>query len=171
MPSTQALFKEVSPDASGRETNEACRNIFTNCRPSRTAGIVQEYARNNTVWHKDFGDAYQILLEHGYPANHLVQAGTTLPELIDPVVVIPPSETPSPPTQSSSSPPSRPSSPPPRPSSPPSRPRPSSPSSLAGGLETDAPSNEQVEIDVTIALVTVIIVIFGIFLLVLTLFL
>ena len=79
----------MSPDASGRETDEACRNLFTNCKPSRTASIVQEYARNNTVWHEDFGGAYQILLEHGYPANHLVAAGEKLPQRIDPQVVPP----------------------------------------------------------------------------------
>ena len=80
----------MSPDASGRETDEGCRNRFINCRPSRTAGIVEEYARNNTAWHEDFGKAYQILLQHGYPANHLVAADETLPELIDPTVVPPP---------------------------------------------------------------------------------
>ena len=42
------------------------------------------YARNNTRWHEDFGPAFQILLEHGYPDNHLVAAGQTLPILVDP---------------------------------------------------------------------------------------
>ena len=38
------------------------------------------------MWHKDFGEAFQILIQHGYPSNHLVAAGTELPELIDPQV-------------------------------------------------------------------------------------
>ena len=88
----QALFKRMTPDVSGRETNDACRNLFTNCPPSRTAAISLEYARNNTKWHEDFGGAFQILIEHGYPENHLVLAGRELPPLIDPDVVIPPLE-------------------------------------------------------------------------------
>ena len=82
----------MRPDASGRETNAACRSIFTNCQPSRTASIVEEYANNNTRWHEDFGGAFQILIEHGYPRNHLVLAGQDLPILVDPDVEIPPTE-------------------------------------------------------------------------------
>ena len=166
----QALFKHVAPDASGKETDVACRDSFTNCRTSRTADLVLEYAKNNTMWHRDFGEAFQILIQHGYPSNHLVEAGIKLPQRIDPVVTEVPSRPPtrpSSPPPRPSSPPPRPSSPPPRPSSPPPRPGSSSPRPI---LETDS-SNEQVDIDVTIALVTVIIVIFGVFLLVLTLFL
>ena len=85
----------MAPDASGRETEDACRTLFTNCRPSRTASIVLEYAKNNTKWHEDFGGAFQILIEHGYPRNHLVVAGQDLPILIDPDVEIPPTEGPS----------------------------------------------------------------------------
>lgn len=92
---TQALFKKMTPDASGKETNEACRNLFTNCPPSRTAAIALEYARNNTKWHEDFGGAFQILIEHGYPEKHLVLAGQELPQLVDPDVVIPAPEEPS----------------------------------------------------------------------------
>lgn len=88
----QALFKRMKPDASGQETDDACRALFTNCEPARTAGIVLEYANNNTKWHEDFGGAFQILIEHGYPRNHLVEAGQDLPMLIDPDVEIPPSE-------------------------------------------------------------------------------
>ena len=82
----QALFKNITPDSTGRETNDNCRTLFTNCPPSRTAEIVLEYATNNTRWHLDFGPAFQILLEHGYPDNHLVAAGQELPMLIDPTV-------------------------------------------------------------------------------------
>ena len=82
----QALFKDVAPDASGKETDVACRNSFTKCKASHTADLVTEYARNNTMWHRDFGEAFQILIQHGYPLNHLVAAGTELPELIDPQV-------------------------------------------------------------------------------------
>ncbi len=90
----QALFKRMRPDASGRETDAACRSVFTNCQSSRTASIVLEYANNNTRWHKDFGGAFQILIENGYPRNHLVLAGQDLPILIDPDVEIPPTEHP-----------------------------------------------------------------------------
>lgn len=82
----------MRPDTSGRESDAACRALFTNCQPSRTANIVLEYANNNTRWHEDFGGAYQILIEHGYPRNHLVLAGQDLPILIDPDVEIPPPE-------------------------------------------------------------------------------
>lgn len=82
--STQALFKRITPDSSGRETDEDCREHFDNCERSRTANIVMEYARNNTRWLEDFGPAFQILLEHGYPDNHLVAAGVDLPPLVDP---------------------------------------------------------------------------------------
>lgn len=51
-----------------------------------------EYVENNTRWHEDFGGAFQILVEHGYPRNHLVLAGQTLPILVDPDVEIPPTE-------------------------------------------------------------------------------
>ena len=44
---------------------------------------------NNTRWHKDFGPAFQILLEHGYPDNHLVRAGQNLSEEISPNVSTP----------------------------------------------------------------------------------
>ena len=74
----------MTPDDRGRETDEGCRAHFFNCERSRTANIVMEYARNNTRWHEDFGPAFQILLEHGYPDNHLVAAGVDLPLLIDP---------------------------------------------------------------------------------------
>ena len=70
----QGLFKQVSPDANGMEMNAACRDLFTNCPPSRTADIALEYARNNTKWHKDFGPAFQILIEHGYTSNQLMEA-------------------------------------------------------------------------------------------------
>ena len=36
---------------------------------------------NNTRWHEDFGPAFQILLEHGYPDNHLVAVEEDLPTL------------------------------------------------------------------------------------------
>lgn len=85
----QALFKQISPDEMGRETDDGCRDLFTDCQPSRTADIVMEYARNNTRWHEDFGPAFQILLEHGYPNSHLVMAGEELPLLIDPIVSTP----------------------------------------------------------------------------------
>ena len=85
----QALFKRVTPDEMGRETNDSCRNLFLNCEDSRTASIVNEYANNNTQWHEDFGIAFQILLEHGYPNGHLVEAGEELPILIDPIVSTP----------------------------------------------------------------------------------
>ena len=85
----------MRPDASGRETDAACRAIFTNCQSSRTASIVLEYANNNTKWHEDFSGAFQILIEHGYPRNHLVLAGQDLPILVDPDVEIPPTEHPS----------------------------------------------------------------------------
>ena len=80
----------MAPDASGKETDVACRDSFTNCKTSRTADLVLEYARNNTVWHRDFGEAFQLLLQHGYPSNHLVAADEQLPELIDPQVIKPP---------------------------------------------------------------------------------
>ena len=83
--SVQALFKRVTPDETGRETNGSCRNLFLDCDESRTASIVDEYAQNNTQWHEDFGTAFQILIEHGYPSGHLVEAGEELPTLIDPV--------------------------------------------------------------------------------------
>ena len=66
--------------------DDSCRNLFTNCPPSRTAAIVEEYAMNNTLWHLDFGPAFQILLENGYADNHLVAAGQELPVLVDPTV-------------------------------------------------------------------------------------
>ena len=91
----QALFKRMRPDASGRETDAACRALFTSCQPSRTASIVLEYVNNNTKWHEDFGGAFQILIEHGYPRNHLVVAGQDLPILVDPVVEMPSTEQPS----------------------------------------------------------------------------
>ena len=72
------------PGLNGRETDDDCRRNFTDCDPSRTAAIAVQYARNNTRWHEDFGPAFQILLEHGYPDNHLVAAGETLPVLVDP---------------------------------------------------------------------------------------
>ena len=75
----QALLKNVTPDANGRETNDSCRGDFTSCPDSRTAGIVRQYAMNNTRWHEDFGPAFQILMEHGYPDNYLV-AAVTAPE-------------------------------------------------------------------------------------------
>ena len=74
----------MTPDESGRETDMDCRGNFLNCERSRTANIVLEYARNNTRWHEDFGPAFQILLEHGYPDNHLVAAGVVLPQLVNP---------------------------------------------------------------------------------------
>ena len=77
----------MQPDDTGRETVDSCRDLFTDCEPSPTAAIVLEYARNNTRWHEDFGPAFQVLLEHGYPDNHLVAAGQTLPVLVDPTVV------------------------------------------------------------------------------------
>ena len=77
------------PDASGRETNNDCRDLFTNCPESRTANIVLDYANNNARWHQDFGPAFQILLEHGYPDGHLVAAGVVLPQLIDPTINTP----------------------------------------------------------------------------------
>ena len=76
----------MTPDETGRETVDSCRDLFTDCEPSSTAAITLEYARNNTRWHEDFGPAFQILLEHGYPDNHLVAAGQTLPELVDPTL-------------------------------------------------------------------------------------
>ena len=79
----------MSPDETGRETDADCRALFTDCQPSRTAAIVLEYANNNTKWHEDFGPAFQILLEHGYPSGHLVEAGVALPVLVDPTVNIP----------------------------------------------------------------------------------
>ena len=79
----------MAPDENGRETDDDCRMLFTNCRPSRAADIVIEYARNNTRWHQDFGPAFQILVEHGYPDGHLVAAGQDLPILIDPMVNTP----------------------------------------------------------------------------------
>ena len=57
------------------------------CPPSPTADLVQEYANNNTQWHVDFGEALQILLEHGYPDNHLVAGGEELAVLVDPTVI------------------------------------------------------------------------------------
>ena len=56
------------------ETDAACRDLFTNCPPSRTADIALEYARNNTKWHEDFGPAFQILIEHGYTSSQLMEA-------------------------------------------------------------------------------------------------
>ena len=50
---------------------------------------------NNTRWHEDFGPAFQILLEHGYPDNHLVQAGQNLSILLSPMVSTPTQPTPS----------------------------------------------------------------------------
>ena len=50
---------------------------------------------NNTRWHKDFGPAFQILLEHGYPENHLKQAGQNLSTLLSPSVSTPTQPTPS----------------------------------------------------------------------------
>jgi len=85
----QALFKRVRPDGMGQETNDSCRNLFLNCEDSRTANIVDEYAENNTQWHEDFGIAFQILIEYGYPNGHLVEAGEELPILIDPIVSSP----------------------------------------------------------------------------------
>ena len=73
----------------GQETNDSCRNLFLNCEDSRTASIVDEYAANNTQWHEDFGIAFQILIEHGYPNGHLVEAGEELPTPIDPIVSSP----------------------------------------------------------------------------------
>lgn len=77
----------MQPDDAGRETVDSCRDLFTDCEPSPTAAIVLEYARNNTRWHEDFGPAFQVLLEHGYPDDHLVAAGQTLPTLVDPTVI------------------------------------------------------------------------------------
>lgn len=85
----QALFKRMTPDDRGRETDTDCRDHFFNCERSRTANIVMQYARNNTRWHEDFGPAFQILLEHGYPDNHLVAAGVDLPPLVDPTMRAP----------------------------------------------------------------------------------
>lgn len=82
----QALFKRVTPDEMGRETNDSCRNVFLNCEASSTASIVDEYANNNTKWHEDFGIAFQILIEQGYPRGYLVEAGEELPTLTDPIV-------------------------------------------------------------------------------------
>ena len=56
------------------ETDAACRDLFTDCPPSRTADIALEYARNNTKWHEDFGPAFQILIENGYSSNQLAEA-------------------------------------------------------------------------------------------------
>ena len=72
----QALLKNITPDANGRETNDSCRGDFTSCPDSRTANIVRQYAMNNTRWHEDFGPAFQILMEHGYPDNYLIAAVT-----------------------------------------------------------------------------------------------
>ena len=73
------MFKRLTPNEDGSENDTDCRDLFTDCPPSRTADIVMEYARNNTRWHEDFGPAFQILLEHGYEDNYLVAAGETLP--------------------------------------------------------------------------------------------
>ena len=64
----------MSPDDNGRETDAACRDLFTDCPDSATADIALEYARNNTKWHEDFGPAFQILIEHGYSSNQLAEA-------------------------------------------------------------------------------------------------
>ena len=56
------------------EMDAACRDLFTDCQPSRTADIALEYARNNTKWHEDFGPAFQILIEHGSTSNQLMEA-------------------------------------------------------------------------------------------------
>ena len=69
------MFKNITPDDTGREIDVSCRTLFANCPDSRTADIVREYALNNTRWHEDFGPAFQILLEHGYPDDHLILAG------------------------------------------------------------------------------------------------
>ena len=98
----QALFKQVTPNENGREMNDDCKNLFTNCPASRTANIVKEYAHNNEIWIRDFGQAFQILLEHGYPDNHLVTAGQALPQLVDPTVRTPTSATTEGPTSSAS---------------------------------------------------------------------
>ena len=56
---------------------------------------------NNTRWHEDFGPAFQILLGHGYPDNHLVRAGQNLSDEISPNVSTPtqPTAPPTMPTQ------------------------------------------------------------------------
>ncbi len=64
----------MTPDADGMETDADCRDLFTDCPPSRTADIALEYARNNTKWHEDFGPAFQILIENGYASNQLAEA-------------------------------------------------------------------------------------------------
>lgn len=76
----------MAPDETGKETDMDCKTVFTNCQPSRTADIVLEYAMNNTRWHQDFGEAFQILIENGYPDGHLVAAGEDPPVLIDPTI-------------------------------------------------------------------------------------
>ena len=67
----------MRPDANGNETDAACRELFIDCPPSRTADIALEYARNNTKWHEDFGPAFQILIEHGYASSQLAEAVDT----------------------------------------------------------------------------------------------
>ena len=68
------MFKQVTPDDNGRETDADCRDLFTDCPESTTADIALEYARNNTKWHEDFGPAFQILIEHGYNSGQLAEA-------------------------------------------------------------------------------------------------
>ena len=53
------------------EPNVSCRNNLNDCPPSDTANIVTEFSNNNNAFHDAFGEAFQILVENGYPLNIL----------------------------------------------------------------------------------------------------
>jgi catalase (peroxidase I) len=61
-----ALFKHIQPDMDGQEKNDSCAMLNTDCPPSMTASIVEEFANNNTLFMEEFGPAFQIMIERGY---------------------------------------------------------------------------------------------------------
>jgi catalase (peroxidase I) len=69
-----ALFKYIQPDMDGQEINTTCRVLNTNCPPSMTASIVEEFANNNTLFMEEFGPAFQLMIENGYRTGDLVSA-------------------------------------------------------------------------------------------------
>ena len=74
------MFRDISPDADGRESNATCRINSTECPLSMTANFVDEFARNNTAFMEAFGPAFEKLLRTGYREDELLIAKQVGPE-------------------------------------------------------------------------------------------
>ena len=90
------MFRDISPDADGRESNATCRINSTECPLSMTANFVDEFARNNTAFMEAFGPAFEKLLSTGYRENELLIAKQVGPEVSPSPTPIEPSSSPTP---------------------------------------------------------------------------